>query len=154
MLNAAQKLARIVSILHDEDQTAPPPPVWYRDTSSPVPTEPLSDVTNVEEIKRYMAHGYRTNLKRGVAESDWNAKLVKCDEIYAATTPAEKEAAIAGASYFAPEVAVNLVLGGGTQGGGFSPETIFAPWGSNFDMVQSAAWLVALPNSAGPGPSG
>lgn len=153
MLNASQKIARIAAILNNEDVTAPPPPVWYRDTSAPVPTGPLADVNDVEGIKRYMAHGYRTNYRRGVAESDWNAKLTQCDQIYAATSPQAADAVIAGAGHFAPDVAVNLVLGGGTQGGGFTPENIYAPWGSGFDMIQSAAWLSALPNGT-VGPSG
>lgn len=126
---------------------------WYRDTSGPAPTGPLADVSDVAAIKNYMAHGYRTNYARGVAESDWDAKLIKCDQIAAAGSPQERDAVIAGAGHFEPDVAINLVLGGATQGGGFSPETIYAPWNSNFDMVQSAAWLSALPNS-GAGPSG
>ncbi len=127
------------------------PVVWYRDTSTPVPTEPLADVTNVAEIKRYMAHGFRTNLKRGTAPQDWDARLTLCDGVYAAKTPQEADAIVPGAGHFDPDTAVNLILGGGVQGGLFTPLTIYAPWGSGFDMVSSAAWLVAAPGYAGPG---
>lgn len=149
-LNAEQKLAQILSIITDSPVSAPVVP-WYRDTSGPVPTGPLADVNDVAAIKNYMAHGFRTNYTRGVAESDWNTMLNYCDKIAAAQSPQEADSVIAGAGHFAPDVAINLVLGGGTQGGGFSPLTIYAPWGSGFDMVQSAAWLSALPGTAGPG---
>lgn len=150
-MNAEQKLARILAIVTDNAQGTPTP--WYRDTSSPMPGGPLEDVTNVDEIKRYTAHRLRTNYSYGVAEQDWATMLNYCDKIFASQTPQEREAVIAGAGHFSSDVAINLVLGGGTQGGGFSPLMIYAPWGSNFDMVQSAAWLSALPNS-GAGPSG
>jgi hypothetical protein len=149
-MTAEQKLAQILAIVTGNPVDAPPTP-WYRDTSTPVPTEPLADVTNVEEIKRYMAHGYKTDLTHGVAPSDWATMLTYCDKIAAAQSPQEADAVIAGAGHFPPDVAINIVLGGGTQGGGFSPLSIFAPWGSGFDMVQSAAWLTALPGTPGPG---
>lgn len=128
-----------------------PTVAWYRDTSSPLPTAPLADTSNVDEIKRYAAHGFRTNLKRGVAASDYPKYLTLCDKVVAAQTPDEANAILAGAGYFAPDVAVLLILGGGTQGGMFQPLSIFAPWGSGFGMIAAAAWLVALPGEAGPG---
>lgn len=148
---AEQKLAQILAIVTETAVSAPVTP-WYRDTSTPAPTGPLGDVTNVDEIKRYMAHGYRTNFTRGVASSDWNAMLSVCDKIAAATSPQEADLVIMGAGQFTQDVSINLVLGGGAQGfGPFQTPSIFAPWGSGFDMVSSAAWLSALPGGAGPG---
>lgn len=123
---------------------------WYRDISSPAPTTPLTDLNNEAEVKRYMAHGMRPNLKRGVAVSDWAMFLGLCDKIAAAGSPQEADAVIAGAGRFSPDVAILLILGGGTQGGGMIPMSIFAPWGSGFDMAAAAEWLVALPGEAGP----
>lgn len=144
-------IAAVTAAVDGTPTVAAPAVPWYRDTTSPVPTAPLADVSNVDEIKRYAAHGFKTNLKRGVAVSDWAASLAVCDAIVAAQTPDAANAIMAGAGYFAPDVAVLLILGGGTQGGMFQPKSIFAPWGSGFDIVAAAAWLVALPGEAGPG---
>lgn len=148
--NAEFKLARILAIIND---TTEPQPAWYRDTSPPAPTEPLADVSNVEAIKHYCAYGYRTDYKRGVAESDWATYLTRfADPLWATTTAAERDAVVQGAGSFDKDVSILLVLGGGVQGTGpFQTPSIFAPWGSNFDMVQAAAWLSAQPGYAGPG---
>lgn len=130
---------------------AAPAGPWWRDTSSPVPTAPLADLANEGEVKRYMAHGLRPNLKRGVAPKDFPAMLAIADKIAAATSPQEADAVISGAGSFAPDVAILLVLGGGAQGfGPFQAPSIFAPWGSGFDIPAAAAWLTAAPGFAGP----
>lgn len=132
--------------------TASTPIAWWRDTSSPVPTAPLADVNDEAEIKRYAAHGYRTNLTRGVATQDWDKFLTLCDQVSAAATPEAANSIMPGAGYFAPDVACLLMLGGGVAGmGPFQQPHIFAPYGSGFNLVQAAAWLVATPGSAGPG---
>lgn len=141
-MNDAEKLAAIDQIIHDADAAVSP---WYRDTSTPEPTEALVDVSNITEIKRYTAHGFKTNLKRGVAAQDWDSMLAIADQIYTGQN-------VAGSENFDSDTAINLVLGGGTQGGGLGqPLRIYAPAG--LTLVESAAWLVALPNS-GAGPSG
>jgi hypothetical protein len=163
-MNDTEKLAAIDDIIHDRTTSgnvpthpivAPPTEavVWYKDTSSPVPTEILTDLTNVTELKRYCAHGLKANLKRGVAESDWQTYLGYADGVYAAQSPQEADAVVMGAGKYDQDTAVELILLGGTQGGGLGqPLSTFAPKpGMNFSEV--AAWLVGVPSDAF-GPSG
>lgn len=133
-------------------QPPPPPIVWYKDTTTPAPTVPLTDFTNESELKRYMAHGVRANLTRGVAESDWTKYLAIADKVFNAASPQEANVACPGAGYFTPDVAVYLILGGGTQGGTFTPISIFAGWNTGYSLTQAAEWLINVP--VGPGPSG
>ncbi len=123
---------------------------WYRNPTGDKPTGP-GDATSEDEIKRYMAWGYRINYTRGVTEHDWNFYLSKVDEVWAATSPQAADAVVGGAGHFTMDVDALLILGGGTQGGGFAPLSIFAPWNSGFNLVQASNWLTALPGPAGPG---
>lgn len=155
-LTTEEKAAIIAAVTAAVDGTpsAPAAPAlpWYKDTSSPVPTVPLTDLTNEAEVKRYMAHGLRPNLKRGVAPKDWPAYIAIADRIAAAATPDEANLVMPGAGYFAPDAAILLVLGGAVQGmGPFQSPSLFAPWGAGFDIAHAADWLDAQPGFAGPG---
>jgi hypothetical protein len=128
------------------------PVVWYRDTSSPVPTVPLNDLTDVDALKRYLAHGFRANLTRGVATQDWDQALKYADGVFNASTPQEANAAMGNAGNFDPDTAVELILGGATQGSAMTGGvTIYAqPMGMSF--TDAAVYLIATPGI--PGPSG
>ncbi len=126
---------------------------WYRDTSGPAPTSPLPFGTATEsQIKSYMAHGFRTNLVRGVAPTDRSRYLGVADKIMACQTWQQADDIVAGAGHFDPNVAVLLLLGGGAQGmGPFQSPSLFAPWGSGFDLFAADQWLTAPQGYAGPG---
>ena len=156
-MNAEQKSAILsaVSAALDGVTVPPPPPTvpWYRDTSSPVPTVPLGLNASEAEVKAYAAHGLKTNLRRGVAPSDFPTFLAIADRLYAVPDTAPSSAADAilpGAGYFSKDVAILLVLGGAVQGlGAFQTASLAAPWGAGFDLIAAAAYLAALPGDAG-----
>ncbi len=162
LLNSEQKAAILaaVSAALDGVTVPPPPPTvpWYRDTSSPVPTVPLADVTDVASIKRYAAHGFRTNLRRGVAPENFPTYLAIADRLAAVPDTAPSTAADAilpGTGNFDKDVAILLVLGGAVQGlGPFQTASLNSPWGAPFDMVEAAAYLSRTPGQDDAGVSG
>ena len=133
---------------------AAPATPWFLDTSSPAPTVPLTDLNDVAEIKRYMAHGLRPNLTRGVAESDWAKYLNFARAVYTAPTPQIANMLIRNSGELDPDVAVYAILGGGTQGGMFGPLEIFASQATIPNLTAAAAWMTGVPDPNGPGASG
>ena len=130
---------------------AAPAVLWFEDTSSPPPTEPLTDLTNVAEIKRYMAHGFKPNLQRGVAESDWPKYLALAKAVYTATLPQIADMLVRGAEFLDSDTAVELLLGGGTQGSTFTSLSFYVAQPTVPDISHAAAWLTG---ATGLGPSG
>lgn len=129
----------------DLEPSGPTP--WWHATGTP-PTVPLSDVTNEEELKRYMSHGLKSNLARGVSAADFPSYVTICDQLAAAEN---KDLVIAGASKFPTDVAIYLVLAGGVQGlGPFQSASIYAP-ATCQTITDAAGWAVGTYSPAGPG---
>jgi hypothetical protein len=135
---------------------APPAPAipWFKDRSEPAPTTPITDLNDVAALKQAMAWGLRANLTRGVAESDWPKYLAYAEAVYLATLPQIASTLVHNAGNLDPDVAVYLILGGGTQGGVFAPLELFVSQSTVPDLPHAAAWLIGVPAPGGPGPSG
>lgn len=153
MSTPEEKLAAIAAILGDTAPAASPVQ-WWHFTGAP-PTVALADPANVDEVKRYAAHGFKFNLKRGVDPIDFPHRVAICDQLGDPNLTAAGAAnVISGAEDFPTDVAIYLILTGCTQG--FSPTltpTIFAPkWIQN--ITDAAYYAAAVRNPNDPGPSG
>lgn len=150
MKTPTEALAEIAAILADTGNvTAAPATPWFIATG-PAPTAP-GDPNSEDEVKRYAAHGFKIDLTRGVAPSDFPAMLDIVKRIQSAATQADAEAAIQNASLFPPDVASVLVFTGCTQG--FSPfmtPNIFAP--AAVQTVTDAALYSTRKWTGGAGP--
>lgn len=151
MKTPTEALAEIAAIIAETgNTTATPAAPWFIATG-PAPTA-AGDPNNEDEIKRYAAHGFKIDLTRGVAPSDFPAMLDIVKRLQSAATQADAENAIARASLFPPDVASVLVFTGCTQG--FSPfmtPTIFAPQAIQTVLDASAYATQKWTGGAGPG---
>lgn len=133
--------------------TAPAPPAvpWFKDTSGPAPTTPLTGPDDEEADKRYAAFGFKIDMGRGVAPQDFPRMVEICEGIARATSPQEADAAIKNAGFFPPDVAIYLVLTGCTQGfSQFMTPNIFAP--KNIQTIKDAALYAVAKWTGGAGP--
>lgn len=153
MSTPEEKLAAIAAILGDVAPAVAPTPWWI--ATGAKPTVRLADASNVEEVKRYAAHGLKINLKRGVDPGDFPHMVAIANQLGDPNlTPQGAEAIISGAGDFPTDVAIYLVLTGCTQGfSAYLTPSIFAPkW---IQSVADAAYYAAAErNPNDPGPSG
>jgi hypothetical protein len=146
-----QKLIAIAAIINDQTTPDNPPKAWFDNPTDAPPTTPLPNADNESEVLRYAAHGFRIDMSRGVAPSDFPHMLTICRDIERATTPEEADAAIQNAGYFPPKVAQYLVLTGCTQGmSSFLTPSIFAP--AAIQTVRDAALYATRQWTGGAGP--
>jgi hypothetical protein len=144
-------IAAITAALNASVETEPGVP-WYKDNTGPAPTTPLPNADDEEADKHYAAYGLKYDLTRGVAPSDDAAMIAICDQIAAATTPQQAEAAIKNAGYYPPDVAIYFVRTGCTQGfSAFMQPMIMA--NPVIQTIRDAAlYAVGKWNGTGPGP--
>jgi hypothetical protein len=137
------------------DLTPATPTPWWHQTGS-APTSPLTDITNEAELKRYMSFGFRADLTRGVAPSDFERYRRYADDVGRAEGgPENADAAIAGAGRYPTDTAIFLLLGGAGQGGdsGWARPYLYAPWTIQ-TIPEANAYLTGVVLPSDPGASG